>query len=89
MSLFKILKGSSSRIDLNTTDFHDGYAYFTPDDGGFYIDSDDNGSEQRIRINPECVRLNQGVENAGKLLHIDTNGAVSPVGLTWGSLKTS
>lgn len=52
MALFKILKGDSSRIDLTTTPFHDGYAYFTPDDGGFYIDSEDNGEQRRIRINP-------------------------------------
>lgn len=54
MALFKILKGSSSRIDLSVTPFHDGYAYFTPDDGGFYIDSEDDGVQRRIRINPPC-----------------------------------
>lgn len=52
MSLFKILRGSSSRIGLSATPFHDGYAYFTPDDGGFYIDAeDDSGNQRRIRIN--------------------------------------
>ncbi|MDO4740989.1 MAG: hypothetical protein Q4A66_10010 [Eubacteriales bacterium] len=54
MSLFKILKGDSSRIDVSVTPFHDGYAYFTPDDGGFYIDSEDDGVQRRIRINPPC-----------------------------------
>lgn len=52
MSLFKILKGDSSRIDTSVTPFHDGYAYFTPDDGGFYIDSEYNGVQSRIRVNP-------------------------------------
>lgn len=52
MALFKILKGDSSRISTDITPFHDGYAYFTPDDGGFYIDSEDNGEQKRIRINP-------------------------------------
>lgn len=51
MALFKILKGDSSRISTSVTPFHDGYAYFTPDDGGFYIDSEDNGVQRRIRIN--------------------------------------
>lgn len=50
MALFKILKGDSSRIDVTVTPFHDGYAYFTPDDGGFYIDSLENGEEKRIRV---------------------------------------
>ena len=52
MSLFKILKGDSSRISTDVTPFHDGWAYFTPDDGGFYIDSEDNGEQKRHRINP-------------------------------------
>lgn len=52
MVLFKILKGDSSRISTDVTPFHDGYAYFTPDDGGFYIDSEDNGEQKRHRINP-------------------------------------
>lgn len=57
--LFKILRGPSSRISKDTTEFHDGYAYFTPDDGGFYIDAatestDPGGTVQqkRIRVNP-------------------------------------
>lgn len=50
MALFKILKGDSSRIDTSVTPFHDGYAYFTPDDGGFYIDSIENGIQKRIRV---------------------------------------
>lgn len=52
MALFKILKEDSSRISTDVTPFHDGYAYFTPDDGGFYIDSEDNGEQKRHRINP-------------------------------------
>ena len=36
MALFKILRGQST--NLNSQDLHDGYAYFTPDDGRFYID---------------------------------------------------
>lgn len=52
MALFKVLKGDSSRISTDVTPFHDGYAYFTPDDGGFYIDSEDNGEQKRHRINP-------------------------------------
>lgn len=50
MSLFKILKGDSSRIDMGITPFHDGYAYFTPDDGGLYIDAEVNGVQKRIRV---------------------------------------
>lgn len=51
MSLFKILKGNSSRISLEATPFHDGWCYFTNDDGGFYIDSTgEDGAEKRTRI---------------------------------------
>lgn len=52
MALFKILRGDSARISTDTTPFHDGYAYLTPDDGGFYIDAEQNGEQKRIRINP-------------------------------------
>ena len=37
MALFKILKGSS--VSLSSQPLVDGYAYFTPDDGRFYIDA--------------------------------------------------
>lgn len=36
MALFKVLRGSSTALESQP--FHDGYAYFTPDDGRFYID---------------------------------------------------
>lgn len=55
MALFKILRGDSARIDKSTTPFHDGYAYLTPDDGGFYIDALVGDEEKRIRINPQLV----------------------------------
>ena len=51
MALFKILKGESSRIDTGTTKFNEGYAYFTPDDAGFYIDATVGERQKRIRIN--------------------------------------
>ena len=41
MALFKVLRGTASSIDRNNANkppFNDGYAYFTPDDGRFYID---------------------------------------------------
>lgn len=50
MAIFKILEGPSSRIDLEATPFHQGWAYFTPDDGGLYIDSEVNGERKRIRV---------------------------------------
>lgn len=50
--LFKILKGDSSRISTDVTPFNEGYAYFTPDDAGFYIDAVVDGAQKRICINP-------------------------------------
>ena len=50
MSLFKPLQGDSSRISLDITPFHNGWAYFTPDNGGFYIDCEVNGEQKRIRV---------------------------------------
>lgn len=50
MSLFKFLEGPSSRIDLEITPFHKGWAYFTPDNGGLYIDSEVDGEQKRVRV---------------------------------------
>lgn len=40
MALFKICKGNSKNLGTegNTTVINEGFAYFTPDDGKFYID---------------------------------------------------
>ena len=45
MALFKILKGSSEGLkNLKATE---GYAYFTPDDGKFYIDISSTNTPSR------------------------------------------
>lgn len=59
MALFKILQGPSSRIGTDITPLHEGYAYFTPDTSGFYIDAQVNGELQRIQINPLDYVLEQ------------------------------
>ena len=52
MALFKVFRGESSSLPSQTTD---GYAYFTTDDGKFYIDSMNSGDTiaSRTCINPE------------------------------------
>lgn len=65
MALFKILKGDSSRISTDVTPFHDGYAYFTPDNGGFYIDSEDNGVQIRHKINPGSASITATLSSTG------------------------
>ena len=57
MALFKILQGESSRISTDITPFHEGYAYFTTDDGGFYIDAVVEGENERICINPNSIPI--------------------------------
>ena len=48
MALFKILQGSAEGLkNLKATE---GYAYFTPDDGKFYIDIDSTTSANDVRI---------------------------------------
>lgn len=49
ISLFKIFKGKAVNLP---TDMHDGYAYFTTDDGKFYIDALVDGALKRTLINP-------------------------------------
>lgn len=47
MALFKILRGSREALDGQVR--HDGYAYFTPDTGEFFIDYLDNKDGQLYR----------------------------------------
>lgn len=48
MALFKILKGSSEGLKkLKATE---GYAYFTPDDGKFYIDIGTTSTPQQVIV---------------------------------------
>lgn len=58
MMLFKILKGDSSRISMDKTAFHEGYAYFTPDDAGFYIDAKVGNNNKRLRLNERASSIN-------------------------------
>ena len=49
MALFKILRGPSS--NLKDLPLKDGYCYFTPDTGLFYIDYEKDGVIERIPLN--------------------------------------
>ena len=51
MALFKINKGNSSNLAAQA--LKEGYAWFTPDDGKFYIDAPINNVLTRICINPD------------------------------------
>lgn len=86
MSLFKIFKGDSTRISTGTTQFHEGYAYFTPDDGKFYIDATVGSTDKRICINPASKAISatlkaDGWSSGKQTLSItgmtpDTNGII-------------
>lgn len=80
MALFKALRGDSSRISTDITPFHDGYAYLTTDDGGFYIDAATSSGNQRIRINPKdrnvtCTLLATGWSGGSQTVAVDGLGA--------------
>lgn len=51
MSLFKISRGNSTNLDK--VEKHDGYAWYTQDDAGFYIDAENSTTHviERKRIN--------------------------------------
>lgn len=62
MALFKILRGPSNSIqDEKKVPLRDGYAYFTPDKGNFYIDArtdeSNAASVKRIWINPPVAEF--------------------------------
>lgn len=51
MAQIQFYRGSSDKIDTTITPFKDGAVYFTPDDGGLYIDSSTDGENTRHHIN--------------------------------------
>lgn len=56
MSLFKIYKGKAE--NLSSQPLVEGHAYFTPDDGGFYIDATKDGTVSRIKVNNIDEKIN-------------------------------
>lgn len=59
MALFKVLRGSRTRLD--TQEKIDGHAYFCPDDGSFHIDyTDDSGVVQRKQLNAKNAQTLTG-----------------------------
>lgn len=60
MALFKVLRGSRTRLD--TQEKIDGHAYFCPDDGSFHIDyTDDSGVVQRKQLNAKNAETLSGL----------------------------
>lgn len=63
MALFKIMRGSSSRLE--SVEFHDGYAYYCTDDGSFYIDAVVSGENKRTKINPKTSMISATLTSSG------------------------
>lgn len=89
MALFKMLRGDKANIGTAKTPFHDGYAYFTPEDGGFYIDAEVADAQKRIRVNPpsaswELTLLGAGWVEKEQTVEVEglTAGANGAVGLS-------
>lgn len=61
MALFKILKGNSN--NLAKVKATDGYAYFTPDDGKFYIDIEDAEIGDVVKGNNSAEMINNKTAN--------------------------
>ena len=56
MSLFKIYRGKAE--NLSSQPLVEGHAYFTPDDGGFYIDATKDEQVSRIKVNDIDEKIN-------------------------------
>lgn len=69
MALFKILKGNKDNLGKSTNSTkttNEGWAYFTPDDGKFYIDTTTGetptiGYKEESGVNRVCINEWQGV----------------------------
>lgn len=93
MALFKILKGQSTNLaNVKATD---GWAYFTPDDGKFYIDVAGDGSQaavigtSRIPLNAKqadaALTVPQAITSKGTTSSTDAGTSYGVAGVTSGS----
>jgi len=81
MALFKISKGTAANLVANRPYAAEGNAYFTTDDGKFYIDISGDGTTTTAVVGSNRIPLNAAA--ADRLLHsltIQLNGGVIDTG---------
>lgn len=68
MALFKILKGNAKNLEAQSKT--DGWAWFTPDNGNFFIDAlnSDGVNIDRIQINPKSITIEAKIDGSGSSL---------------------
>lgn len=68
MALFKILKGKHNKLDAQSKT--DGWAWFTPDNGNFFIDAlnSDGINIDRIQINPKSITIEAEIDGSSSSL---------------------
>lgn len=78
MALFKILKGKHNKLDAQSKT--DGWAWFTPDNGSFYIDAlnADETTVDRIQINPKSIVIETEIYGFGSSLW-DLDNKIFPI----------
>ncbi len=77
MALFKISKGLSTNLMTNVPNAKEGFAYFTTDDGKFYIDIDGDGSNNTPAvIGNNRIPLNAYTSDILKATSMGTNDNV-------------
>lgn len=77
MALFKISKGLSTNLMTNVPNAKEGFAYFTTDDGKFYIDIDGDGSNNTPAvIGNNRISLNAYTSDILKATSMETNDNV-------------
>jgi len=90
MALFKIFKGSKDNLGVTggTDKVYDGYAYFTPDNGKFYIDVVPEGQDGDP-VNPGINRIPLSADKADKddLGNIIKNAYAASLNLAGHTLK--
>ena len=86
MALFKILRGAKSNLGASnnlTAKTTDGYAYFTPEDGRFYIDIEDDKTPQignSSADNSNRICINNGSIEFSNLMILDCGTATYNIG---------
>lgn len=72
MALFKINKGLAENLAKNMPYAKEGFAYFTKDDGKFYIDIDGDGTTTEAVVNVNRIPLNAAKADVATMIQATT-----------------
>ena len=87
MALFKIEKGTAANLVANRPNAVEGYAYFTTDDGKFYIDVSGGTAESPVSAIVGTNRIPLSADRADRIPYAENNEGSSRNQYRWNTTR--